>query len=191
MATVASKTISAEEFFDWVQRPENRDRRFELEEGEIVEMSLPGERHCAVCANVTRILGNYTFAQKKGYVCSNDMGLILKRDPDIVRGPDVTLYTQARRYDELQVKFAETLPALIVEVLSPNDRISKIMKRTALYLKKGVPMVWLVDPETRDVTVCRPGKESLFLEENEDLTGMDVLPDFRCRVADLFNLPGE
>lgn len=51
MATVATKLLTAEEFFDWANLPENRDRRFELEKGEIVEGSLPGERHCAVCGN--------------------------------------------------------------------------------------------------------------------------------------------
>ena len=44
---------------------------FELEEGEIVEMSLPGVPHGVVCANVTRILGNYAFARRKGFVCGN------------------------------------------------------------------------------------------------------------------------
>src|SRR5262245_35065236 len=61
MATVAARntaarTMTAEEFFDFVHRPENRDRCFELEDGEIVEMALPGERHGVVCANVAGIL---------------------------------------------------------------------------------------------------------------------------------------
>ena len=191
MATVAAKPMTAEEFFEWVQRPENRDRKFELEEGEIVEMSRPGERHGAVCGNVTGILWTYTVAKKKGYVCSNDTGLILDRDPDTLRGPDVCLYTEAGRYDHLKVEFTDKLPNLIVEVLSPSDRIGKIMKRVALFQARGVPMVWLVDPEGRNVTVCRPGQSTLVLEETDELTGMDVLPDFRCRVADLFFLPGE
>lgn len=51
MASVLGKTISAEEFFDFVHRPENRDRLFELEDGEIAEMARPGEDHGVVCSN--------------------------------------------------------------------------------------------------------------------------------------------
>lgn len=190
MATVASKLLSAEEFFDFAHLLENRDRRFELEDGEIVEMSLPGERHGVVCCNVAGILWTYTFARKKGYVCSNDTGLVLRRDLDTVRGPDVTLYNQSRQYDELQIKFAERIPDLVVKVLSPNDRFGKVVKRMALFQKKGVRLVWLVDPEERSITVLRPGHEPEVLEENEQLAGMDVLPDFKCAVRDFFALPG-
>ena len=52
-------------------------------------------------------------------------------------------------------------------------------------------MVWLVDPEGRSVTVYRPGQLPQVVEEDEELTGGDVLPQFRCQVADIFFLPGE
>ena len=89
MSSVGSQLMTAEEFFDWVHRPENRDRRFELDEGEVVEMSRPGERHGTVCANVAWILGSYIRQVKKGNVVANDTGIILQRDPDSVKGPDV------------------------------------------------------------------------------------------------------
>ena len=41
-----------------------------------------------------------------------------------------------------------------------------------------------------DSPLERPVTIRIF-EENEELTGGDVLPDFRCRVADLFALPGQ
>jgi Uma2 family endonuclease len=49
----------------------------------------------------------------------------------------------------------------------------------------------VVDPEVRSVTVYRPGQIMVVLDDTEELTGEDVLPDFRCRVADFFRLPGE
>src|SRR4051812_34131085 len=67
MSTAESTGLmTAEEFYDFCHRPENRDRRFELERGEVVEMSRPGEQHGYVCGNFTRILGNYTFQRRKG-----------------------------------------------------------------------------------------------------------------------------
>lgn len=192
MSTVPGKTLmSADDFFDWVHRPENRNRRFELERGEVVELSRPGERHGVVCMNVGRILSNFAFQRRKGYVCGNDTGLILDRDPDTVRGPDVLLYDELRRYDQLNVKWSDKPPTLVVEVLSPNDRWSKVTRRLAEYLGSGSPLVWLVDPEDQTVTVYRPGQLPQVFEGTDELTGDGVLPDFRCRVADFFYLPGE
>jgi Uma2 family endonuclease len=191
MATAATKLMTAEEFFEFCHRPENRDRHFELEQGEIVEMSLPGERHCVVCGNATGILWGFTRQLRKGYVCPNDMGLLLERDPDTVRGVDVALYLEIRRYEELDPKFTERLPALAVEVLSPNDRIGRVMRRITQFLRKGIPLVWLIDPDARNVTVYRPDKTPVVVEADEELTGFDVLPEFRCRVAEFFAMPGE
>jgi Uma2 family endonuclease len=192
MSTVAAKPrMSAEQFFAWCNRPENRDRHFELERGEVVEVSRPGERHGFVCLNVGRILGNYTYQRRRGYACSNDTGLILERDPDTVRGPDVVLYDQARRYDDLNPRYSDQLPTLAVEVLSPNDKWAKVTRRLAGFLSRGVAVVWLVDPEGRSVTVYRVNQLPQVFEGDDELTGDPELPGFRCRVAEFFFLPGE
>src|SRR6516164_4722798 len=107
MATVASKLMTAEEFFDWANHPDNRDKYCELERGEIVEMTKPGIRHGVVCANVVAILRDFTWKRKKGYVCSNDTGMVVERDPDTVRGPDVLLYDDVKTYEELEIKWGK------------------------------------------------------------------------------------
>jgi Uma2 family endonuclease len=183
--------MNAEEFFDFCNRPENRDRHFELERGEVVELSLPGERHGFVCLNTGGILRNYTFQRRKGYVLGNDTGVILERDPDTVRGPDIVLYDQLRRYDDLSARFCEKPPTLAVEVLSPNDQWTKVMRRIAQFLAQGIAVVWVVDPEARSVTVCRPNQLPQVFEGDDDLIGDPEMPGFRCRVADLFYMPGE
>jgi len=39
--------------------------------------------------------------------------------------------------------------------------------------------------------VYQRGCEPYVLGEQEEITGEGVLPDFRCRVADFFRMPGE
>lgn len=191
MATVATKPITAAEFYDFVHRPENRDRVFELERGEVVEMSRPGKLHGFVCANVVIILGLFARQRKKGYVCSNDTGVVVEQDPDTVRGPDVMFYEDAKSVNDIEVKFGSTPPTLAVEVLSPNDRIGKVNRRIKEQLDFGTRLVWLVDPESRNVTAYRPGKPYYVVEEGDEITGDDVLPDFRCKVAEFFAMPGQ
>lgn len=52
-------------------------------------------------------------------------------------------------------------------------------------------LVWLVDAEDREVTVYQRGYEPYVLGEQDEITGEGVLPEFRCRVADFFRMPGE
>ncbi len=196
MATIQTKLLTAEEFYEWANQPENREKACELERGEIVEMSRPGKLHGFVCANVAGILRNYVIQRKKGYVCSNDTGVIVARNPDTVRGPDVLLFEDAARFEEIEIRYGERPPVLAIEVLSPNDTAGKLSRRVREQFRFGTRLMWVLDPDARNVIVYRPGKEAgiaedYIVEENEELTGDDVLPDFRCRVAEFFSLPGQ
>lgn len=82
-------------------------------------------------------------------------------------------------------------PHLVVEVMSPDERWSKVQRRISHFLKGGVAIVWLIDPEDQAVLVYRPNGPPSVLEGNEELTGDGILPEFRSRVADFFNVPGE
>lgn len=186
-----SRLMTAEEFCDWVHRPENRDKWFELVRGEVIELPPPIKIHGYLCANIARILGNYTFQRRKGYVTCNDSGVILERGPDTVRGPDVALYEDAARFSELHPKYGEVPPRLAVEVLSPSDRVKQVNRKIIDYLKNGVELVWLIDPEEKTVTVYRRDRGPELIEAEGELTGDGILPGFACKVADFFFLPQE
>jgi Uma2 family endonuclease len=187
----ATRQLTASEFFDWVMRPENEPRHYELERGKVVEVSRPGERHGLVCSNVTTMLNLYTRKRRKGYALYNDAGVILERDPDTVRGPDVMYFEKSKGYDQMNPKFAEGVPTLAVEVLSPNDSHGKVARRIAEFQKAGIQMIWVVDPDGSDVTVYQRGHDPYVVEAGQELTGDDVLPEFRCPVAEFFYSPDE
>ncbi len=189
MATVEAKSMTADEFYEWSLRPENRGKNCDLVRGEIEEMSRPGKQHSLVCANIIRILGNFTVQRLKGYVCSNDTGTVVERDPDTVRGPDVLVFEDVEHFDQVELKYGETPPLLAVEVLSPNDSAGDLMQRVREQLRFGTRLVWVVDPGFRSVTVYGPGTFRTH-DDTEELTGDDVLPDFRCKVAEFFTLHG-
>ena len=190
MATIASPPMTATEFFDFVHRPENWGRFFELERGEILEMPPPGKVLGLVCSNAARILGIYGIERGRGYSCSNDAGMIVEDDPDTVRGPDVSFYDDDEDIVTMERRYAIEPPLLVVEVVSPNDKPARTVQRPAEYLKRGVKLVWVVDPESRTVVAYRQDHGPILLHESDELTGYDILPGFRCLVADLFATPG-
>ena len=190
-ATSATDRMTADEFYRWVNLPENRELHVELERGAVIEMPPPGKYHGFVCGNIAGILRNYAVKRARGYVCTNDAGLIVERDPDTVRGPDVTFYDDNQTADTMDRQFAERPPVLAVEVMSPNDRLNRTLLRISQMLELGVRMVWVVDPETRDVSVYRRGAAHRLVATDQELTGEDVLTEFRCRVSEFFHLPGQ
>jgi Uma2 family endonuclease len=156
-----------------------------------VEVPPPSKPHGFVCGRVTGILTIFAVQRGKGYPCGNDSGILVEDDPDTVRGLDVSFYEDDQTLEKMEKPYAIRPPRLVVEVMSPNDKVTKVNVRVGQFFKRGVAMVWVVDPEVRCVTVYLPEKYPTVLDESEELTGADVLPDFRCRVADFFALPEE
>lgn len=182
--------MTAAEFYDWANHPDNAPKSYELVRGEVVEMTRPGARHGLVCVNAASLFHGFARQRQRGYVLSNDAGILLERDPDTVRGPDIAFFDEIVKYEDLNPKFSEEVPTLALEVLSPNDRIGKVTRRINEFLNAGIKLVWLIDPEARDVTVYRKDRNEMVFEENQEITGEDVLPDLRIRVAEFFFVPG-
>src|SRR5215813_8568754 len=84
MSIVASKPMTAEEFWDWLHQNNGADKRWELVNGEIEEMPPPGELHGVVCAWIAAFLWQFVIRRGHGRVCSNDTGLVVTSDPDTV-----------------------------------------------------------------------------------------------------------
>jgi Uma2 family endonuclease len=182
--------VNAEEFLDWCGRAENAGRHFELVRGEIVEMPPPGDRHGTICSWIAHLLWSFALRRGRGRVNSNDVGLVVERDPDTTRGADILFFDENVPLAAIASKYPAQLPVLIVEVLSPSDNWTRTQLRIRQYLNLGVPLVWVLDPEMESVTVFRPNELSRLLSDSDVLTGNGVLPDFECKVSELFTLPG-
>jgi Uma2 family endonuclease len=73
-----------------------------------------------------------------------------------------------------------------VEVLLPDDRPGEVTAKVQSWLQAGCRRVWVVDPQTRTVTVYQLGKAAVVLGIGEQLTGEEVIPGFATPVADIF-----
>jgi Uma2 family endonuclease len=182
MAT-ARTLLTAEEFF----RTGPETDGCELVRGEVVRMPPPGDRHGEVCASVIFVLKSYTRSVGHGTVLGNDAGLITRRDPDSVRGVDAALFLRPSWQGQpAPAGYTHEAPDLVVEVRSREQRWKDVLDKVTEYLGMGARLVWVIDPQSQRVTVFGPDQEPRTFAPENELEGGDVLPGFRCRVADFF-----
>ena len=179
--TRSGHLLTAEEF-----EAEPDDRRTELVEGKVVEMSPTGYRHGRVQIRIARLMGNFVDERDLGDV-SGESGVITRRNPDSVRGPDVMFYSWERMpKGEATIGFTEVAPEVIFEVLSPSQTLRKLVKKAEEYLAAGVLCVCIVDPEQRSVMVHERDMPVLVLTEQDTLQLPAPLADWPPRVGDFF-----
>ena len=63
-----------------------------------------------------------------------------------------------------------------MEVLSPDDRRKLVRAKITEYLGFGVPLDWLVDPETKTVLVYSEHRHGIEYNVEDVLDGGTVLP---------------
>ena len=178
-----TKTMITADQFSQMSFP---DVRTELVDGEIVKMSPAGFDHADICAALIEHMRRHARAQNAGRVVSEG-GFVLRSDPDLVRGPDVAFISAARLKESGRTrKFWPGPPDLAVEVLSPDDRVSEVLRKVGDYLEAGTRLVWVVDPGAQTVTVYRSLQSIRIYRADEELSGEDVLPGFRLRVSEIF-----
>jgi len=160
--------------------------RCELVRGEIGHPIPVGVRRGRIANAVCSALAQHARERGLGAVCGSRTGIVIERDPDTVRAPDAMFISRERMPPgEEPDGFLPFPPDLAAEVISPDDRWSEIEENVAEYLRAGVPLVWVIDPKTKQVHVHRAGQDVQVLGPEDVLTGEDVLPGFSCLVADL------
>ena len=184
MAVVANKGMTLEEFLNLEDPPDGS--QLELFNGEVITLPPPKSIHGIVCNRVGRVLGNFVDEKKLGWVTSNDSGVIIEGDRDSMRGVDVGFWSIAAN-PKKPPDYFDNPPDLAVEVLSPNYRRKMIRDKVKQYIQAGVPIVWLVDPESEVVTVFKGGMQGVEFEGDDILDGGEVLPGFSCKTHDLFD----
>lgn len=189
MATTVTETLlTAEEFY---KLPESRHGgKMELVYGRVVVHMPPSGKHGQRALRIGRVLQD--FADRTGLASvTTETGYLLATNPDLVRGPDVSLILRTRLAggDLPEEGWVPVPPDLAVEVVSPNDPQREVLEKVGEYLDAGVPRVWVVYADPRSVVVYSRGAgQRTFVER--DTLGAEELglegADFALPVARIF-----
>lgn len=159
----------------------------ELVRGRAIESKLPTARHGEVCLAIGHHL--WTYRQQTGRTClvSTRSGMLTHREPDSVRGPDLLVYRADRvPGGKLPASYLAIMPDVVVEVLDANDHWYDVIEKALEYLRAGVGVVCIADPQKESVAIFRNGQAPKLLHAQDTLELPDLLPDFRVVVREFF-----
>lgn len=172
----------------------DQDGPFEILDGEIVPKMPNIFGHSVIIKKVFVALLPYE-KQGLGEVFP-ETTFVLMDAPDWVKSsriPDL-LFVGAGRLEAYRATFKDwqqkppiLVPDLVIEVVSPNDQYSDIAKRVKRYFSDGVSLVWVIDPQTKEVIVHTLGSDKQAkLSGDATLKGSNILPDFQLKLSELF-----
>lgn len=133
--------IPEEEYLSTVYRPD-----CDYVDGEVLERNLGEKEHSILQQALIYLFRTHREAWKVEVYPE----LRARIRPGEYRVPDVTVLAAGTRWERILKQ-----PALLfIEILSPEDRMSRIRERVDDYFALGTEHVWIVDPGLRKAYVC-------------------------------------
>jgi Uma2 family endonuclease len=127
---------------DYVALPDD-GKRYELHDGDLVELTSPTLRHQRALRHLVGILDRHVRTLNLGEVIPAPFDVILSATT--VVQPDI-VFVARDRARALTDRGIEGTPTLVVEILSPSTAGRDRGRKKALYARHGLPYLWLVDP---------------------------------------------
>ncbi|MGO9467418.1 MAG: Uma2 family endonuclease [Isosphaeraceae bacterium] len=160
---------------------------YELDDGRLVRRET-SMRSSWVGGRLHSFLAMYVDQNKLGWVWPSDLGYVcIPGAPRTVRRADVSFIRSGRLPGGLasDAGYCVIAPDVAVEVVSPKEPAYRLQKKVNEYIAAGVQLVWVIYPQTRMALVYRRDGSVTWLREDDELSGEDIIPGFRCRVASI------
>ena len=185
MSSTSTALMTAEEL---MELPHGEGFRYELINGELEKTMSAGFPHGRITMRLAGPLSGFIWDHDLGEAFAAETGFQVAFGPDTVLAPDIAFITKERLEQIGETEhFWPAAPDLVVEVLSPSDRPSKVNKKTSLWLGYGAKQVWIVNPKNRTVTVYRSPSDTTTFSGSDYLEAQDLLPGFRLSLDRIFS----
>lgn len=164
------------------------DKRVELVDGQVVRYPMPGMEHGVVCSTANYFITDFVRAKKLGRVMGNDSFIRTRVNPERYRGADICFVSYAKIPKDAVVPKGPlpVPPDLVIEVRSPSDRISEMTDKATEYIKAGVTIAIILDPESESLALFSEDEFPIRMHNSDELTLPDVLPGFSLEVKKFF-----
>jgi Uma2 family endonuclease len=180
---MGAKTLLTVEHLE--RLPEARDVSYELDQGELVEVSSATYLHNRIRDRLVQRLMNHLDAQKNLSEVVAEQWFRLGEDT--VRAPDVALIAPSQlALLEPERRIQPFSPALAIEITSPSNTFDELARKTQQYLEAGTHAVWIFVTAMRQIHVYSATAHPVILTAEDVLEDAALLPGFSARVEELF-----
>ncbi|MDZ7957228.1 MAG: Uma2 family endonuclease [Aulosira sp. DedQUE10] len=182
MLQAASKTLTLEEF---LQLPETKPAS-EYIDGQIIPKPMPQGKHSTVQGELVPAI-NFVVKPKRVARAFPELRCTFGARSTV---PDIAVFVWSRIPRDENGEVANTFslaPDWTIEILSPDQSQTKVIKNILHCLKHGTQMGWLIDPNEQTVFVYRPKQETEVFEEPDALLPTPLFAsELQLTVKDLF-----
>lgn len=183
-----TKYLTMEEYLAY---DDGTDTRYELVDGERAEMPPESDENLNIARRLFLELIKHLPPER--VVWGTEVEVTGKRAR--CRLPDLLVHTEESKAALAGAKRATITrdmppPALVIEIVSPGqvNRDRDYRYKYAEYAARGIDEYWIVDPETRQVTLCRWVNglyEDTVFQAAEPIKS-ELVPNFGLTVKDVF-----
>jgi Uma2 family endonuclease len=174
--------LTLEEF---LKSPETKPAS-EYINGVIYQKPMPQGEHSTLQISLGTAINNVTLPQKLAYAFPELRCTFGGRS--IV--PDLAVFSWQRIPKTPQGKIAnkfEIYPDWIIEILSPEQSATKVIKNILFCLKEGTELGWLIVPEDESIIIFKPNQLPEILSGLDILPVLTILDDWQLTVKDIFD----
>jgi len=146
--TYSGKRVTYEEF---LKITEGNEERYEYIDGEVFLLTSPGMMHQIILTNMIEVLLPWFKGKKcRVFAAPFDVTLINETENKNVVQPDLLISCDYNEQRNEKDRYTG-IPALVVEILSPQTRSRDHTRKLNVYLEGGVSEYWIVDPKKQKV----------------------------------------
>jgi len=172
-------------YADYEQWPEYP--RFELFNGEAIEMSSPSREHQKISMALSGLFWAFLRGKKcEVYAAPFDVRINYNTTDNTVLQPDLLVVCDLEKIEN--GKSCLGAPDLAIEILSESTYRRDKLKKFNIYLEAGVREYWIVDPLERIVYVHTLEDKKYFVKlyGDTDIIPVHVLEGCEINMADIF-----
>lgn len=180
------RAMDDQEFYAFCAR--NPDLRIEREPGgQIIIMPPAGGETGYRNSNIAFQLTRWALANNKGAAFDSNTEFLL---PDgSALAPDAAWVSKeqlARLTREQRKLFLPLCPEFVIELISPSDRLTRVMEKMARWIANGAVLGWLIDADREVVWIYRAARDSEELRGCEYLDGEGPVACLHLELADIW-----
>lgn len=162
---------------------------YELVDGRLVPVTPASPIHGSLIIDVGYLLKRHVVEAGLDGMVFSDAGFVLglRRDPERMRGPDVSYVGRAKLDAHANPeRLFRCAPDLAVEIDLTSGKKPDGQQRIVDYLEAGTPLVWAIDPHSRTAMAYRPDGSARLIRTDGVLDAEEVVPGFRLELPQLF-----